>query len=107
MRIRSSLRAFPAVAAWSLLLAAHAALVHAQITPEQITQLQAVGTVALSPDGRWVAYTLSQPRAPEEDTVAGLRPYSELWLAPDDDMRDRYPELLEWVHITEYMASSR
>lgn len=54
----------------------------AQITPEQVTQLQTVTSTAVSPDGRWVAYTLSQPRAPEEDTVAGLRAYSELWVAP-------------------------
>jgi len=66
-----------------LLLASGAATpTGAQLTPEQVTQLQAVTSAALSPDGRRVAYTLSQPRAPEEDTIAGQRAYSELWVAP-------------------------
>jgi dipeptidyl aminopeptidase/acylaminoacyl peptidase len=51
-----------------------------QLTPEQVTSLQNVTSVAMSPDGRWVAYTLAQPRAAEEDTLAGLRGYSELWV---------------------------
>jgi dipeptidyl aminopeptidase/acylaminoacyl peptidase len=71
-------RTFRAVSAASLL----AGSLGAQLTPEQVTTLQTVGTVALSPDARWVAYTLSQPRAAEEDTIAGLRAYSELWIIP-------------------------
>lgn len=59
-----------------------AAPLSAQLTPEQVTQLQTVGSVAMSPDARWVAYTLAQPRAAEEDTIAGLRAYSELWVVP-------------------------
>lgn len=54
--------------------------VHAQLTPEQVTQLQTVTSTSLSPDARWVAYTVSRPRAPEEDTVAGLRGISELYV---------------------------
>ena len=54
----------------------------AQLTPEQVTSLQNVTSVAISPDGRWVAYTLAQPRAQEEDTLAGLRGYSEVWVVP-------------------------
>jgi dipeptidyl aminopeptidase/acylaminoacyl peptidase len=65
-----------------LLVAAGLQAVHAQLTPEQVTQLRTVTSVALSPDARWAAYTVSQPRAPEEDTVAGLRGISELWVAP-------------------------
>jgi dipeptidyl aminopeptidase/acylaminoacyl peptidase len=65
-----------------LLLSGIAQQVQAQLTPEHVTQLQAVTSTAISPDGRWVAYTLSQPRAAVEDTVAGLRGYSELWIAP-------------------------
>ena len=70
---------------WIFALAAAAVWVlpvRAQLTPEQVTQLQTVGAVALSPDGGLAAYTLSQPRAPEEDTVAGARAWAELWLAP-------------------------
>ena len=52
----------------------------AQLTPEQVTTLQNVGTVVLSPDAKWVGYSLSQPRAAEEDTIAGLRAYTELWV---------------------------
>jgi dipeptidyl aminopeptidase/acylaminoacyl peptidase len=65
-----------------LVLAASATVqaLEAQLTPEQVTTLQTVTSTALSPDGRWVAYTLSQPRAAEEDTVAGQRAYSELWI---------------------------
>jgi dipeptidyl aminopeptidase/acylaminoacyl peptidase len=54
----------------------------AQLTPEQVTSLQTVGSVTISPDARRVAYTMSQPRAAEEDTIAGLRAYSELWVVP-------------------------
>ena len=53
----------------------------AQLTPEHVTRLETVTSVAISPDGRHVAYTLTRPRAPEEDTAAGLRAYSELYLA--------------------------
>lgn len=52
----------------------------AQLTPEQVTSLQNVSSVAISPDARWIAYTVSQPRAPEEDTLAGQRAHSELWV---------------------------
>ena len=63
----------------TLAIAIAATPVAAQLTPEQVTSLQNVTSVSMSPDGRWVAYTLSQPRAPEEDTLAGQRSYSELW----------------------------
>lgn len=52
----------------------------AQLTPEQVTRLETVTSVALSPDARHIAYTISRPRAPEEDTLAGLRGFSELWI---------------------------
>jgi dipeptidyl aminopeptidase/acylaminoacyl peptidase len=77
--VRLTPRAMFVVLALSALRPAAAA---PQITPEQVAQLQAVTSTAISPDGRWVAYTLSQPRGIEEDTVAGLRSFSELWIAP-------------------------
>ena len=64
----------------TLLLFAVVQTADAQLTPEQVTALQTVTSVAISPDGRQVAYTVSRPRAPEEDTVAGQRSFSELWL---------------------------
>ena len=82
MPIRRAVCSFPALVALGGALLVSGAQLHAQITPEQVTQLQTVGAVVLSPDARWVAYTLTQPRAPEEDTVAGARAYAELWLAP-------------------------
>jgi dipeptidyl aminopeptidase/acylaminoacyl peptidase len=72
----------PALLGALALAALRPVAVDAQITAEQVTQLQAVTSTAISPDGRWVAYTLSQPRGIEEDTVAGLRAFSELWVAP-------------------------
>jgi dipeptidyl aminopeptidase/acylaminoacyl peptidase len=65
--------------ALALLVTAQTAV--AQLTPEHVTTLETVTSVALSPDGRHVAYTLSRPRAPEEDTLAGLRGFSELYIA--------------------------
>lgn len=64
-----------------LLLVAIPGIADAQLTPEHVTRLQSVTGAVISPDGRHVAYTLSRPRAQEEDTLAGLRGYSELWLA--------------------------
>jgi dipeptidyl aminopeptidase/acylaminoacyl peptidase len=81
MRIRRSAQPFRTLVVLSVVVAAaRGTVAQAQLTPEQVTQLQTVGAVAASPDGRWVGYTLAQPRAPEEDTVAGLRPTSELWV---------------------------
>jgi dipeptidyl aminopeptidase/acylaminoacyl peptidase len=64
-----------------LFLVVSAQTATAQLTPEQVTRLETVTSVAMSPDGRHVAYTISRPRAPEEDTVAGQRAFSELWVA--------------------------
>jgi dipeptidyl aminopeptidase/acylaminoacyl peptidase len=48
------------------------------LTPEQVVSLQVVGTVALSPDARHVAYTLTAPR----DSAEARGPsYSELFIS--------------------------
>jgi len=65
-----------------LLLFPLAPALEAQLTPEQVTQLEIVTSTALSPDGSAVAYTVSVPRTPEEDTVPGLRPRTQLWVVP-------------------------
>lgn len=67
------------VLGFMLLVTAQAA--RAQLTPEQVTTLETVTSVAISPDGKHIAYTLARPRAPEEDTLAGLRGFSELYVA--------------------------
>jgi dipeptidyl aminopeptidase/acylaminoacyl peptidase len=54
----------------------------AQLTPEQVTQLRTVTSAALSPDGASVAFTVSEPRTPEEDTVPGLRAQTRLYVVP-------------------------
>jgi dipeptidyl aminopeptidase/acylaminoacyl peptidase len=83
MRIRRPARQYCALLVLSFVVATgRSTVVEAQLTPEHVTRLQTVGAVAVSPDGRWVSYTVAQPRAPEEDTVAGLRPSTELWLVP-------------------------
>jgi len=51
----------------------------AQLTPEQVLRIEQVGSTAMSPDGRMVAYTLIRQRA-EGDAVGGS--WSELWLVP-------------------------
>jgi dipeptidyl aminopeptidase/acylaminoacyl peptidase len=83
---------------WLALLLAGAGLqpARAQITPEQVTQLQVVTAGVLSPDGRLAAYTLSRPRAAEEDTLPGLRGFSELFITPvaggEPTVVVRYPQ---------------
>lgn len=47
------------------------------LTPEQVVSIHAVGAVALSPDGATAAFTVTRPRAEEEERG---RSYSELWL---------------------------
>ena len=47
------------------------------LTPYDIARIQTVGDVAVSPDGDFVAYTVSVPRDPFE---ANATPYSELYL---------------------------
>lgn len=67
----------------SLVLLAASALLQplvAQLTPEHVTRLETVSSATISPDGRHIAYTLTRPRAPEEDTVAGQRSFSELYI---------------------------
>ncbi len=51
------------------------------LTPEDIVKIETVGSVAMSPNGNHVAYTLSVPRT--EDESIG-RNYSELYIIPSD-----------------------
>lgn len=60
-------------------LAAPTTLLAQAITPEQIVSLEQVGTVALSPDGNQIAYTLTKPRTADEEFG---RSRSELWIVP-------------------------
>ncbi len=55
------------------------ALLAQGLTPERIVAIEEIGTVALSPDGKLVAYTLIKPRANGE---AFGPPRSELWIVP-------------------------
>lgn len=49
------------------------------LTPEQVVALRSVTSVAMSPDGQWVAYTATRPR----DEVETRAPaFSELWVVP-------------------------
>ena len=52
------------------------------LTPHDVARIRSVGEVAISPDGKWVAYTLSVPRQPlvDEDGAA----WSELHVAGPD-----------------------
>ncbi len=58
---------------------APAALLAQGITAEQVAELRQVSAVAISPDGEWVAYTLSQPRALDDPPG---RPFAEVYVVP-------------------------
>lgn len=75
----ASVRARLALAVLLPLTLAPAALSAQGLTPEQVVSLRVVGAVALSPDGRNVAYTVTTPRDSAEDRGPS---YSELWIAP-------------------------
>jgi dipeptidyl aminopeptidase/acylaminoacyl peptidase len=49
------------------------------LTPEQVVSIRAVGTTALSGDGRWIAFTLVEPRDSAEERGAA---FSELYVMP-------------------------
>jgi dipeptidyl aminopeptidase/acylaminoacyl peptidase len=69
-------RALGALALASLLAAASAAQEPEVLTPHSVARLRGVGSAAISPDARWIAYVLSVPReAGKDDDGAG---WSEL-----------------------------
>lgn len=74
MRIRPPVAAFAA-----LLLLTPLALQAQGLTPEQVVSLRSAGTAAMSPDGRWIAYTLIQPRDSVEERGGS---YAELHIIP-------------------------
>ncbi len=49
------------------------------LTPQAIVDLRWVGSVALQPQGQWVAYTLRVQRSADEEPGGA---YNELWLVP-------------------------
>jgi dipeptidyl aminopeptidase/acylaminoacyl peptidase len=49
------------------------------LTPEQVVALRSVTATAMSPDGRWVAYTATRPR---DEVETQAPPFSELWVVP-------------------------
>ncbi len=64
----------------ALLLALVPALLVAQgMTPQHVVDLESVTSVAISPDGQHIAYTLRKPRG-EDDPYGSA--YSELWIVP-------------------------
>lgn len=67
--------------AFIVLLGAAPTIVAAQgITPEQVVAIERVTSVAMSPDGSRIAYTLSKPRPLDDEDFGRAR--SELWLIP-------------------------
>lgn len=62
-----------------LLVAVPAVIVAQGLTPEQVVRLESVTSVAMSPDGEQVAYTLQKLRG-ENDSYGPA--YVELWVVP-------------------------
>jgi dipeptidyl aminopeptidase/acylaminoacyl peptidase len=65
--------------ATSAALSGPATLLAQAITPEQVVSIEQVGAVAISPDGKHIAYTLMKPRGADEPYG---RSRSELWIVP-------------------------
>ncbi|MDX2152713.1 MAG: S9 family peptidase [Bryobacteraceae bacterium] len=61
-----------------LLLAAAAAFAKEPITHEALWLMKRVGAPAVSPDGKWVVFPVTEPAYEEKDQV------SDLWLTPAD-----------------------
>ena len=77
---RPAMRRVRGLVSIAALCCATPVLVIAQgLTPEQVVTLQSVTSVAISPDGQQIAYTLIQPRG-EEDLPGPS--FSELWVVP-------------------------
>lgn len=49
------------------------------LTPEIVESLVSVGSPAISPDGKMIAYVLNVPRTPEDKPGGG---YAEIWVIP-------------------------
>jgi len=64
------------------LLAAPAPLAADGLTPEDVARTAAVREAAVSPDGRWIAYTVSRPRDPKKDEDGSA--WSELYVVGTD-----------------------
>jgi dipeptidyl aminopeptidase/acylaminoacyl peptidase len=56
------------------------------LTPHSVAELRSVSAAVLSPDARHVAYTLSVPRADDQDDGSS---WSELWVLDLEDDRQR------------------
>lgn len=54
-------------------------LAESQLTPDQVASIEQVSSAVISPDGRWIAYTLVKPRSATENSGA---PRSEVWVMP-------------------------
>ncbi len=80
MNNRFSARAIAALAVLALLMLMPCALLAADpVTPEDALSCKRIAEKAISPDGAWIAYVVSVPRA-ASDEAGGA--YAELWLAP-------------------------
>ncbi|HVO76817.1 MAG TPA: prolyl oligopeptidase family serine peptidase, partial [Candidatus Bathyarchaeia archaeon] len=80
MKMRSSVPAVAAIAFIALLILVSKPVLSANpFTPEDVLKFKRAAEVAISPNGEWIACTVSVPRAASDE--AG-NPFSELWLVP-------------------------
>ncbi len=87
IRLRSVCALLILLAALAAQIAPAAEVVEPHLTPEMVVDLSRVTAVAISPDGRAVAYTVEVAR--KEDDEPGDS-YSELWVASLEDGKTRH-----------------
>jgi dipeptidyl aminopeptidase/acylaminoacyl peptidase len=79
MTIRASMQRIAAIALLMILIIIPPCVLSAEpFSPKDILMIKRVSETAMSPSGEWIAYTVSAPRA-ADDEAGGA--YSELWLA--------------------------
>jgi dipeptidyl aminopeptidase/acylaminoacyl peptidase len=87
MKMRLSFRGIAAIAFITLLMIASSIAFAAEpFTPEDVLSYKWAAGAAMSPNGEWIAYTVSVPRAASDDPG---RAYSELWLVSTATLEQR------------------
>ena len=68
---------FPVLLLCLLLFLTSLSLASSVLTPEDVLRIKTCSAAEMSPDGKWIAYTVSVPREPSDEPGG---PYSELYI---------------------------